>query len=96
MSAESVAGLFRGIGTHLDDNGLVFIYGPFNYNGAFTSDSNRRFDAQLRARDAASGIRDFEYLVELANGVSLKLIEDNEMPANNRLLVWRRDSDANG
>jgi hypothetical protein len=35
-------------------------YGPFNYSGTFTTDSNRRFDGWLKSRNAASGIRDFE------------------------------------
>ncbi len=66
------------------------VYGPFNYGGRFTSDSNARFDAMLRARDPSSGLRDFEAMVALARGHGLALREDNTMPANNRLLVFER------
>lgn len=73
-----------------EDGGLLCLYGPFNYNGTYTSDSNRRFDAWLRQRDRDSGIRDFEAIDALAAAGGLRLIEDNAMPANNRLLVWRK------
>jgi hypothetical protein len=66
------------------------VYGPFNYGGAFTSDSNRAFDGWLKARDAASGIRDFEAVDALARAQRLVLQADVAMPANNRLLVWQR------
>jgi SAM-dependent methyltransferase len=66
------------------------LYGPFNYGGKHTSESNARFDAMLRARDPASGLRDFESINALAEAAGLTLQEDNAMPANNRLLVWKR------
>jgi hypothetical protein len=66
----------------------VCIYGPFNYGGRPTSESNARFDAMLRGRDPASGLRDLEKMVELGRSVGLRLVEDNPMPANNRLLVF--------
>ncbi|HNR23263.1 MAG TPA: DUF938 domain-containing protein [Steroidobacteraceae bacterium] len=64
------------------------VYGPFRYRGAFTSASNAEFDAFLRARDPASGIRDFEVVNELAAAQGLALCADHAMPANNQLLVW--------
>lgn len=66
------------------------IYGPFNYNGEFTSDSNRNFDAWLKQREPHMGIRDFEAVNALAEKAGFKLLEDNAMPANNRLLVWEK------
>jgi hypothetical protein len=68
----------------------VCIYGPFNYNGSFTSDSNANFDQWLRNRDPLSGIRDFEAVMALAESAGLKLLKDNAMPANNRLLVLQK------
>ncbi|MGB5427501.1 MAG: DUF938 domain-containing protein, partial [Gammaproteobacteria bacterium] len=64
---------------------------PFNYNGTFTSDSNQQFDNWLKSRDPASGIRDFEVITELANANGFVLMDDNEMPVNNRLLVWQKN-----
>ena len=66
------------------------LYGPFNYGGRPTSPSNARFDAMLRSRDPASGLRDFEAIRALAARAGLALGEDNAMPANNRLLVFER------
>lgn len=74
----------------LRPGGLFLLYGPFNYGGRFTSESNAQFDASLRARDPGMGIRDFESVDAAARAQGLALAEDNAMPANNRLLVWRR------
>ena len=82
--------LFAGIGRVLAPGGVLCLYGPFNYGGRFTSDSNARFDAWLKARDPASGVRDFEALDRLAEAQGLRLWRDIEMPVNNRTLVWRR------
>ena len=72
--------------------GTLVVYGPFNYNGAFTSDSNARFDASLRARGTGSALRDFEAVDALAAGAGFTLLRDVAMPANNRTLVWRKQS----
>jgi Protein of unknown function (DUF938) len=69
---------------------VLAIYGPFNYNGEFTSESNAHFDQWLKQQAPHQGIRNFEALNNLAKKIGLTLIEDNEMPANNRLLVWCR------
>ena len=90
MSWESVIRLFHGVGNCLISDGYFCLYGPFNDHGQFTSESNRAFDAMLRARDAKSGLRDANELCELAKLNQLKLIAEHEMPANNRLLVWQK------
>jgi len=66
------------------------VYGPFNHDGRFTSDSNAAFDAQLKTSDPARGIRDFEAVDALARQHRLELVVNIEMPANNRCLVWQR------
>ena len=88
----SVERMFAGIGRVLAPGGLLCLYGPFNYGGAFTSESNARFDLWLKRRDPASGVRDFEALDRLAEAQGLRLVDDIEMPVNNRTLVWRRDA----
>lgn len=82
--------VIRGAAAVLEPGGLLCAYGPFNYGGRYTSESNARFDASLRERDPSSGIRDFEAVNAIAMSAGLALVEDNAMPANNRLLVWRR------
>ena len=66
------------------------IYGPFNRNGRFTSESNAAFDASLKARDGRMGIRDLEDIDALARAAGLERIADVPMPANNYTIVWRR------
>lgn len=73
-----------------DRERVLVVYGPFNYNGAYSSDSNRAFDDWLKARDPRSAIRDFEAVDALAQSIGLRLVADLAMPANNRCLVWRR------
>jgi cyclopropane fatty-acyl-phospholipid synthase-like methyltransferase len=90
MSGPEVERFFAGVGTVLLPGGVLVVYGPFNYHGAYTSDSNARFDAWLKARDPASGVRDFETVDRLARAQQLVLKRDIAMPANNRSLVWEK------
>ena len=90
MGWLSVCNFFRGVGRVLQPGGVLAVYGPFNYCGQYTASSNARFDEWLKARDPASGIRDFEAVCALAQAQGLRLQDDHAMPANNRLLVWRR------
>ncbi len=87
---SSVQNLFRGVSQVLDENGLFCVYGPFRYDGRHTSESNARFDASLRLHNPHSGIRDFEQVLDLAKHHSLALWDDHAMPANNRLLIFRK------
>ena len=93
MGWDAVQAFFRGVGQVLADatGGVLVAYGPFKYEGDYTSDSNRDFDGWLKARDPRSGIRDFEALDALAAAAGLGLADDVAMPANNRCLVWRRN-----
>ncbi len=90
MSWAHVQALFAGLPAWLAEDALLCVYGPFNYDGHFSSDSNRQFDAWLKARDPDAGIRDAEAVDALAAAQGLRLIDDVAMPANNRLRVWRR------
>jgi len=90
MSLAQVEATFAGVGTLLRRGGLLLTYGPFNYGGAYTSSSNQAFDADLKFRDPLSGIRDIETISSLGERHSLTLDNDVEMPANNRLLIWRK------
>jgi cyclopropane fatty-acyl-phospholipid synthase-like methyltransferase len=92
MAWPEVECLFAGIGKTLKQGGVFCLYGPFNYDGNYTSESNARFDEWLKARDSASGIRDFEALQNLADKAGMKLKRDYQMPANNRTLVWSKHS----
>jgi len=86
MSTEMVEAFFNGIGQHLAPTGQLCIYGPFNYEGQYSSESNVKFDAWLKERDHRSAIRDIEWIQALALNQGLTLTADHPMPANNRLL----------
>ena len=89
---SSVQAMLAGVARLLPDNGLLALYGPFNYNNAYTSASNARFDLWLRQRDPDSGIRNFEDVDELAIAAGMYLQRDYAMPANNRLICWRKQN----
>jgi hypothetical protein len=93
MSWPEVQALLRGAVARLAPGGRLLVYGPFRYGGRYTSHSNALFDEQLRARDPASGIRDFEAVDELAAAVGMAAEADHAMPANNRLVIWRLPAD---
>lgn len=90
MHWPQVCSLFDGVARLLPSGGLLILYGPFTFNGEFTSDSNRRFDAMLRARDPDSGLRDFEALDELAGEGGMQFRREYPMPANNHILCWEK------
>jgi cyclopropane fatty-acyl-phospholipid synthase-like methyltransferase len=90
MGWDAVEDFFRGVGAALGAGGVLCVYGPFNYQGRYTSPSNAQFDAWLKTRDPHSALRDFEAVNARAAAQQLMLAADHAMPANNRTLVWRR------
>ena len=91
MAWTEVAALYRGIESVLPRGGVLCVYGPFRYEGLYTSDSNRDFDLMLKARDPLTGLRDIRYLTALAAQHGLRLCADHDLPANNRLLEFVKD-----
>jgi cyclopropane fatty-acyl-phospholipid synthase-like methyltransferase len=94
MAWPLVERFFRGVRGVLAPGAVLAAYGPFNYGGAFTSESNAQFDRWLKSRDPASGIRDFDQVCALAAANGLAFVRDVPMPANNRTLLWRRLSES--
>jgi SAM-dependent methyltransferase len=90
MGWAEVEALFANLPTILKPGTVLVVYGPFRYAGKYTSESNASFDEMLRARDPASGIRDFEAVDALARGIGFVLQADHRMPANNQTLVWKQ------
>ena len=84
------AGLMSGAARHLAPHGLLVTYGPYLEDDVFTAPSNTAFDADLRARDPAWGLRQREDVALVAGQAGLTLRERIAMPANNLLLVWGR------
>jgi len=90
MGWPEVIRLFAALPQLMAPSAVLTVYGPFNYDGAFTSPSNAAFDASLRADQPQRGIRDFEAVDALAQAAGLALIDDHAMPANNRCITWQR------
>ena len=90
MHWPAVEAMFRGVGQVLRPGGYFCLYGPFNENGAFTSESNAHFHMSLQMRDPGMGIRDKADVERLARMAGLERVDDVAMPANNFTLVWRK------
>ena len=92
MSFEEVQAFFAGLAGITASEATLVIYGPFNYDGQFTSPSNAAFNEWLQARGTHMAIRDFEAVNALAAKAGFHLVDDRAMPANNRCIIWRRTS----
>lgn len=90
MAWPEVEQLFARLPAITTDDVVLVIYGPFNDQGRYSSDSNAAFDQWLKARGAHMAIRDAEAVDALALAAGFGLHADIAMPANNRCRVWRR------
>jgi hypothetical protein len=87
---SATLGLVEGAAQRLVSSGLLLIYGPFNEGGGFTGAGNAAFDTDLRMRNSDWGLRDREAVDEIAADQGFVVEPARDMPANNRLLVYRR------
>lgn len=90
MGWPAVEQFFAGLPDVLAPSATLLVYGPFNYGGQFTSDSNAAFDRSLREGDPKRGLRDMEAVRACAERIGFTLAHDHAMPANNRCLEFVR------
>jgi SAM-dependent methyltransferase len=90
MSIDAVEKMFILLGRALRDGGVFCLYGPFQRNGEFNTQSNADFDASLRQRDPVMGIRDIERLDEFAASAGMYRQRLYAVPSNNNVAVWQR------
>tara|TARA_A100001391_G_scaffold181042_1_gene146796 strand:- start:2101 stop:2694 length:594 start_codon:yes stop_codon:yes gene_type:complete len=88
---EATVGLFAGAARLLPAGAPLVLYGPFVEDDVETAPSNLAFDESLKARDPAWGLRDVADLDALAEARNLHRTARHEMPANNLVLVYRRN-----
>jgi predicted O-methyltransferase YrrM len=88
----SCCGLFRGARRLLAAGAPLVLYGPFRFDGVFLAPSNAAFDADLRARDPAWGVRDLSEVDDVALAAGFERAELVALPANNHAVVFRRSS----
>ena len=79
--------MMQQVADNLPDGGVFCQYGPYNFQGQYTSESNQSFDQHLREQ-RCGGIRDIDELTLWAK--PLFLIETVPMPANNFMLIWQK------
>ena len=87
---SATEGLIEGAAARLKPGGILLIYGPFNEGGRFTGPGNAAFDADLRRRNPEWGLRDRAAIDALAQAYGLSPEQPRYMPADNRLLGYRR------
>ena len=89
---EVMHSCLKGTSKCLKRLGIFCIYGPFRFEGEFTSPSNAQFDYSLKTNNSEWGIRDFEQLCQVAEERGLTFHHNYSMPANNQLLVFKKHS----
>jgi hypothetical protein len=90
---EATEALLKGAAEHLAAGSPLVLYGPFREGGEHTAESNARFDADLRARNPAWGVRDLDEVVRVAAELGLVHAETVRMPANNLTVIFRSSSE---
>jgi cyclopropane fatty-acyl-phospholipid synthase-like methyltransferase len=90
MGIRGVQRMFALVGEILPAGASFCLYGPFNFNGEFSSDSNARFDASLRQRKSVMGIRDIADLDRFAGDAGMERVRLYAMPAMNYIAVWQK------
>lgn len=88
---ECTIGLFENARDHLKSDALLITYGPYSKDGVITPESNKQFNASLKARDPSWGLRDINEVVKLAEQNNLSLMDTVEMPANNHILIFKKN-----
>ena len=92
----AAAGLFALAQRTLPPRGSVLLYGPYRRDGVHTSPSNAAFDERLRAENPAWGLRDTADVQALARRAGFEVTDPVDMPANNLMLVFRREAGVAG
>ena len=83
-------GLISGAARVLAPGGLLALYGPYRRGDQPMEPGNAAFDADLRGRDPAWGLRRVEDVAALAACAGFGPPAIHDMPANNLLLRFRR------
>ncbi len=91
LPEAAVVAMFEGLAGGLPPGAPFCLYGPFAQGGTHTGPGNEAFDHSLRMRDPDMGIRDLDWMGETATAAGFELERVHPMPADNRLVVWRKN-----
>lgn len=86
----SALGLIEGAARLLGPGALLILYGPWLKDDIETVPSNLDFDADLKRRDPAWGLRRVEDFAAAAEPRGFVLEDLRQMPANNLMMLWRK------
>ncbi len=90
MGAELAQIFCQQVATILKKDGVLFLYGPFKFEGQFTSASNADFDQQLRSKNPKSGICHFEDIARELKKAKVDFVHRHDLPAYNHVLVFKK------
>ncbi|MFD1216849.1 DUF938 domain-containing protein [Microbulbifer celer] len=93
MPTSAVETFFRRLPEVLQPDGQLIVYGPVKIEGQYIGPGNADFDVWLKQQEPHRGIRDLEWLDQLAGEQGLTRVENNYLPANNQLLVWQKHTE---
>ena len=94
MDIGAVEMMFMLLGKALEPGAVFCLYGPFRVDGEFNTSSNAAFNASLRQREPAMGIRDLEELDTFAAAAGLQRERLYAMPSNNFAVLWRKGEES--
>ncbi len=76
-------GLFSFAKKILNNDGFIYLYGPYKKKGSHTSSSNKEFDQQLRIKNPAWGVRSIDEVTRISKKFGFFLYKSYDMPSNN-------------
>lgn len=92
ISDTAAEAVFLGASRLLAPNGRFFVYGPFLRDGGFASNDDASFHASLRQQDREIGYKDAEDIAKIAAQYNMKVLERRDMPANNLMFTFEKQS----
>jgi cyclopropane fatty-acyl-phospholipid synthase-like methyltransferase len=90
MSQSEVDLFCREVKEIINPGGYLLIYGPFKFNGKFTSESNEKFNEWLKEQNPESCIKDFEHINKLLDQNKFEFVNKHDLPANNHILAYQK------
>ncbi|MGK7932420.1 MAG: DUF938 domain-containing protein [Microcystaceae cyanobacterium] len=89
---QATVGLMEGASYLLPQDGILYLYGPYQQEGKHTAPSNESFDQSLQAQNPEWGVRHLEEVIELADKNQLLWQQTVKMPANNLSVIFKKKS----
>ena len=90
LNWKNVERLFKDLKENLEKETLFIVYGAFKFDSKYTTESNKEFDDWLKEKDTNSGLKNFEDITQKLLENNFNLLEKINMPANNNLLVYKK------